>query len=360
MSARLSCFVLICGLALLGPVGCTLLPVHRSTAPVHFAQAPSPHGENGFPNWPLPPDEAADHILLKASWEIRAEEGAGGGTTGAEELKVHFSKDDVTLAVKWKEMPPGKVDGINNAPRKELAAYSVQLLFLAPEDYVVPTSGAHCLSLDDYRAHHPKAKATLEGTKCVLGVASVWMKDLTLPDVLFDDARFRADASYAYFMANLNLLTYLIKHHDGREGNFLVAKDERRRQVFAVDNGVSFGGLFYNWFVANWNSIRVPALRKESVDKLRQLERRDLDGLGVVAQLERRDLDGLGVVAQLDLDERGIYQNAKLGENLDPKKGVRIQGSVVQLGLTESEIDDVYQRIQDLIRDVDAGKLQTF
>ncbi len=45
---------------------------------------------------------------------------------------------------------------------------------------------------------------------------------------------------------------------------------------------------------------------------------------------------------------------------LDPTKGVRIQGSVVQLGLTESEIDDVYQRIQELIRDVDAGEIQTF
>jgi hypothetical protein len=312
---------------------------------VHFAQAPSPHGEDRFPNWPLPPDEAAS-LMLEAPGEIGSEEGAGGGTTGAEELKVDFFKDDVTLAVKWKEMPPGKLDGINNAPRKELAAYAVQPLFLTPEDYVVPTSAAHCMPLDDYRAHHPEATATLEGTSCVLGLGSVWMKDVTLPDVLFDDAHFRADANYAYFMANLNLLTYLIKHHDGREGNFLVAKDERRRQVFAVDNGVSFGGLFYNWFVANWNCIRVPALRKESVEKLRQLERRDLDGLGVVAQLE--------------LDERGIYQNAKLGENLDPKKGVRIQGSGVQLGLTESEIDDVYQRIGDLIRDVDAGKLQTF
>jgi len=295
--------------------------------------------------WPLPPDETVPH-LLEASWEIRAEKGLAAGTTGAEEITVHFSKDDVTVAVKWKEMPPGKLDGTNNAPRKELAAYAIQPLFLAPEDYVVPTSAAHCMPLDDYRAHHPEATATLEGTSCVLGVASVWMKDVTVPDVLFDDARFRADANYAYFMANLNLLTYLVAHHDGREGNFLVSKDERRRHVFAVDNGVSFGGLFYNWFVANWNSIRVPALRKESVDKLRQLERRDLDGLGVVAQLE--------------LDERGVYQNAKLGENLHPKKGVRIQGSVVQLGLTESEIDDVYQRIEDLIRDVDAGKLQTF
>ena len=345
MSARASRFVLLCGLALLGPLGCTVLPVHRSTAPVHFAQAPSPRGEDRFPNWPLPPGEAASH-LLEAPGKVRGEEGAGGGTTGAEELKVRFFKDDVTLAVKWKEMPPGKLDGINNAPRKELAAYAIQPLFLAPEDYVVPTSVAHCIPLDDYSAHHPQAKASLEGTSCVLGLGSVWIKDVTLPEVLFDDALFRQDANYAYFMANLNLLTYLIKHHDGREGNFLVSKDAKRRQVFAVDNGVSFGGLFYNWFVANWNSIRVPALRKESVEKLRQLERRDLDGLGVVAQLE--------------LDERGIYQNAKLGENLGPMKGVRIQGNVAQLGLTESEIDDVYQRMEDLIRDVDAGKLQTF
>ena len=77
--------------------------------------------------------------------------------------------------------------------------------------------------------------------------------------------RFRADATYAYFLSNFNVLTYLTGHKDGRDGNFLTAKDPKRRQVFAVDNGVAFdipyGGIYFNWFVPNWNRVRIPAIR---------------------------------------------------------------------------------------------------
>ena len=121
--------------------------------------------------------------------------------------------------------------------------------------------------------------------------------------------------------------------------------------MFSIDNGVSFGagfsGLFYNWFVANWNSIRVPALRAESIDRLRTLKPADLTA-------------ALGVVSQLALDDQGIYRNVPPGENLDPSRGVRIEGKTLQFGLTDDEIEDVWERIQDLIEDVDDGDLPVF
>jgi hypothetical protein len=181
----------------------------------------------------------------------------------------------------------------------------------------------------------------------VLGVLALWLEELKLPNPLLDPVRFDSDYVYAYFMSNLNLVTYLMKHHDGREGNFLVSTIPNRRQVFAIDNGVAFGGIWYNWFVANWNSIRVPALRKESIDRLRGLTEQDFH-------------DALGVVAQLELDDDGIYRIVDPGPNLDDDDGVRREGKILQLGLTDDEIEDVWDRVEDLIEDVDDGTIPVF
>ena len=326
--------------------GCTMLPVSRSTEPVRFDRPPAPPGGDPFPNWPVHPDQV-ETILAEARAEIVELKRGVAGTTGAVKATYRFPEhDDIEFTVKWKKVPED-LDGINNAPRKELAAYEIQKLFLSPEDYVVPTSVTRCARLEFYRQLvDPKGEATLSGSRCVLGIASVWLDDVTLPDPLFDDAEFRRDPTRAYYLANLNLFTYLVAHHDGREGNFLMAKNPKRPQFFSVDNGVSLGGLFYNWFVPNWNSIRVPALRKASIDKLRAVEREDLAFLEVVAELE--------------LDENGIYKNVTPGKSLDPDRGALHRGTTVQFGLTEGEIDDVFERIRSLIDDVDAGVIQVF
>jgi len=284
---------------------------------------------------------------------VKEHSAAGSGTTGAEKLTLVFSEVDESFDVKWKLMPTGwspvagRLDGINNSPRKELAAWRIQRLFLEPVDYVVPVSMAYCAPMEKARRLHPDLQPTLKGSDCALGVVALWMRDLALPDLLLDPERFDRDYVYAYYLANLNLFTYLVKHHDGRDGNFLISKNDARRQVFAIDNGVSFGGLFYNWFVPNWNSIRVPALRRESIERLRALRREDLD-------------QTLGVVAQLERNEEGIYVNRPPGPNLDASAGVRQKEGVLQLGLTDGEIGAVWQRIQDLIEDVDDGKIAVF
>ena len=111
--------------------------------------------------------------------------------------------------------------------------------------------------------------------------------------------------------------------------------------------GAGFSGLFYNWFVANWNSIRVPALRQASIDRLRGLKEEDVTAV-------------LGVVSQLERNDEGIYLNVPPGKNLDPGRGVRIEGTQLQFGLTGEEISDVWERIQDLIEDVEEGELPVF
>ena len=323
-------------------------PRHRGS--VAFARAPSPYGDDPYPNWPLPPQDAAE-LMAGAPIEridVLSREHAGAGLTGAARLQVHFSEPGVELVLKWKELPPGTLDGINNSPRKEIAAWAIQPLFLDPEDYVVPPSVARCPPLALYREEFqaPEARPSIEGVDSVCGIASLWIKNVTVPELVYDPSRFLVDPSYAYFMSNFNLLTYLIAHRDGRSGNFLVSKDRARRQVFAVDNGVAFGGMFYNWFVPNWHIIRVPALRKESVKRLRKLDRDDLDVLAVLAQFE--------------LDEERDLDRVKPDKPLDPDRGVVFRDGTLQLGLTRAEIEAIWVRIQRLLKEIDAGEIGTF
>ena len=349
---RAAALVVACTLS-----SCTMLPVSRGEPPQFTSPTVRSAEEDRFPHWPMPPHELES---LVASGDMRVLEvgSAGGGTTGAVKLKVVFPDHDRSASVKWKPMvpprwvdvlpfAPGMLDGINNSPRRELAAWKIQPLFLDPEDYVVPESVVYCATLQDVPAEGIDFVPTLEESDCVLGLLSMWMKNVELPEQLFDLDRFRRDPVYAHYLANFNLLAYLIKHHDGREGNFLGSQDDSRRQVFAIDNGVAFGGIFYNWFVPNWSDIRVSALRKESVDRLREVTEADLT-------------QALGVVAELRLDEEGIFRNVDPGPNLDDDSGVRYENGTLQFGLTEEEIDDIWERIEDLLEDVDEADLAVF
>ena len=96
----------------------------------------------------------------------------------------------------------------------------------------------------------------------------------------------------------------------------------------------------------NWNVLRVPAVRKETVDRLRELDEDDLEFLEVVAQMEP--------------DENGILQLVEPGEAIDDDEGASLEGTTLQFGLTEDEIEDVWERIEDLIEDVDDGKIPVF
>ncbi len=295
-------------------------------------------------NWPLHPLRS-ESLMRDAPMKVISERYAGAGISGASRVEVRYPGEDQSLTLKWKTMP-GDLDGINNSPRREIASYRAQFLFLEPEDFVVPPSVARCLVPGDFAEPERHRDRIRSDSTCELGVLSLWLRDVTIPDPLYDEARFVRDPTYARYLANFNLLTYLIRHRDGRDGNFLIARDETRPITFAIDNGMTFGGFFYNWFVDNWDDIEVAALPRESVERLRKITHHDLQKLGVVAELR--------------LDADGVYRSAEHSENFDPEDGVRTRPGVIQLGLTKDEIEDMSRRIEDLLEGVDRGEIQLF
>jgi hypothetical protein len=271
---------------------------------------------------------------------------AGGGVTGARKIALRSPDLGRQFLAKWKEAPR-RFESWNNSPRRELAAYEVQKLFLDPEDFVVPPSVMRCAPLDEYQAViDPAAEPTVPGSRCVLGNLSLWMENVTVPKVLYDEKRFATDPNYAARMADFNLLTFLIDHNDGRRGNFLVSKDEADRRVFAIDNGISFDAWIWNYFVKNWNDLRVPALRKKSVDRLREVKPHQVEALAVLAELR--------------LMPNGLLEPVEHGPPMSGKRGARFGRGVVQFGLMADEVDDVMEQIEEVLDAVDDGEMPVF
>ncbi len=332
----------------LAAAGCQTIPSNTGM-PLEFSSAERPAAASAFPNFPKDPRilEEDGPRQLDAGEEKAIElERTAAGTSGALSVELESKVTGKQVRIKWKPMPDGTLEEYNNSARKQLAAYQAQKLFLDAEDWVVPTVVTYCVPLPKYVRETGGGSPNLKGTNCVLGTASIWLQNVTSEENLYDEQRFVSDPVYAYYMSNFNILTYLIDHSDPKRSNFLVSKEPDRRQVFSIDNGLAFGETFRNFFPSPWHVIFVAALRKDSIDRLRALQRKDLDSLGVVAQLER--------------DSRRVLVNVPFGENLAPNKGVRKSSAKVQLGLTKAEIDGVWKRIQRLVARVDNGEIAVF
>lgn len=304
-----------------------------------------PSGRHG--NLPLPPGEM-ERLMATAPFEIEEVEGAGGGVMGAKKLELEFDtpdKHDVDFDVKWKEGASGG-EGWNNAPRREIAAYRIQQLYLDPVDYIVPPVVARCIPLRTYQPIEKEPPATFEGTQCVFGTLSAWLDNVTMPSQAFDAERFSTDRRYAYHFGNLNLLTYLIDHRDARQNNFLISKDPANPQLFAIDNGISFGGVLYNFFTSHLDRIRVGGLPERSIERLRTVTHE---------QWQR-----LAVLVQLQADEHGILRPVEFTPAWDPEAGARWSKGVLQLGLTTAEIEAVEQRAKALLAEIDKGAITLF
>ncbi len=340
--------LLVVALLFVGLGGCSnLTPIERP--PLEFTEAAVPEQADSYPNWPYPPtriETLLAETLVSGDFELTERKQTEYGGSGPSRLTLYFPKIERSIRFKWKAVPSEELETVNNSPRKEIAAYEIQKLFLDPEDYVVPTTLLHCEPMGRYAAEQGALRPSMKGTDCVLGVLSVWLQDVTIAETLYEEARFTKEPDYAHYMANFNLLTYLIDHKDARESNFLVAKDSARRQVFSVDNGIAFQPFLYKFFANNWNVIRVAGLREKYVERLRELEREDLDVLGVVAQFEK--------------DEGGVFVPVGHGDNLSPNEGVRLRGNVIQIGLARFEIEGVWRRIQRLLKEVDSGAIPVF
>ncbi len=331
-------------LASVATLACVTGP--RGFEPVRFAPANRPAAAASYPNWPVSPDEAMALVKTR-SYDIRVVKRTEAGTGGAEKFTVAFAHLEENLNFKVKRVPPD-LDGINNSPRRELAAYAVQRLFLDAEDYVVPTTAVRCSPIERWLEYHTDGDPQLPDSNCILLATALWLRDVAVPERVYDKERFVEDPVYARYLADFNLFAYLIDHRDGRSGNFLVSQDEGRRQVFAIDNGISFGPIwpFYNWFVPNWNVLRVAALRADSVDRLREIRREHLDSLLVVQEM--RD------------DGTGHYVDAKPGPPLDERGGAVSRDGVVQFGLKAGEIEDLWFRIRNVVERVDQGEIPVF
>jgi hypothetical protein len=296
-------------------------------------------------NWPAPPPEI-ERRLASEAFELRSATSAGGGLTGALKLDLFFPASGDTLAFKWKPIPNADADGWNNTPRKELATYALQAWFLEPADYVVPTVAMRCLPPEELRAQGVDAEPNLPGIRCVLGMLALWLEQVTIPDDIFDAKRFAADPRYATSVGRLNLLTYLVEHTDGREGNFLASTVADDPRYFSIDNGITFGTFLSNWFVPNWNVIRVPALPHIEIERLRKVERSQIDRLGALAEMQ----------ANTD----GVLVSVPPVMNRDPDRGTQVTPDRLQLGLTRSELDAIETRLRTLLERVDRGELPVF
>lgn len=295
--------------------------------------------------WPSSPGRL-EELIRHADRRLVAREELAAGVTGAHKIEWHFPAIDQTLAFKWRRAPEPDLDAWNDSPRRELAAYELQKWFLDPEAFVVPPTAVFCGSPG------VTGGAPTEGFSCELGVASLWIDQATIPEVLWQPERFARDPEYAHRVAEFDLFTFLIQQRDGGvqgfyagRGNFLTDDPTRPTRFYAVDNGISFGEWFFNFFAPNWGGLRVPAVPARAVERLRAIDGSDLARLGVVAELERR--------------RGGWLEPVEPTRNVAPERGARRNGRRVQLGLTTDEIDDVATRLRAVLEAARDGKLRT-
>jgi hypothetical protein len=124
-------------------------------------------------------------------------------------VTIAFADSSVMLT-KWAAAPRNGEE-FNNQPRYEVAAYEIQKLFLSEADYVVPPTLLRVFDAGWFKAIKEETAPTFGNTNSVVAVLQYWLTAVR-QDSVFDLKRFERDTAYARHLANLNLLTYLIKH----------------------------------------------------------------------------------------------------------------------------------------------------
>jgi hypothetical protein len=252
--------------------------------------------------------------------------------------------DSTVMKVKWANAPRGG-GTFNNEPRYERAAFVLQKLFLAEDEYVVPPTILRVFPLEYVRAQVPEIRPTFGNAASSVLVALQYWIPLVTPENFWDKQRAETDTLYARRIGNMNVLTHLIRHADANIGNFLISQVPKDPRVYSVDNGVSFRSVPSNRGF-EWRDLRVKRLPAATVERLRRITRADLDAaLGVLAEFEIRN---------------GTLVEVAPGENLNPGRGIRQSAERIQLGLTAPEIGDVEGRLRNLLKNVDSGKITTF
>jgi hypothetical protein len=300
-----------------------------------------------------------EQLLAADDLQILGMDDPPGGLQGAKILTLRGSAGgrSVTFRVRWRAQSTADVI---NEPRKELAAYAVQKLFLNDEELVAPPTAAYCFSLAAYRRFAPDEKATFRGVDCVLGFATYWLEGVKnvssaredgwvgnhSDSMLWDPRLFERDPMYRASISKCNLLTHLINHGDAHGGQLLLEQTPRGLRAYVVDNSVAFLSIKnpVMLFREDWSQLLVPSLPPGSIARLQSLGRQDLAQLGVVQELELRD---------------GRLLPRKPASTIAPNDAgaIRWSGTRLRIGLTDSEIDLVSSRIRDLLARPDLAKL---
>lgn len=283
------------------------------------------------------------------------------GTQGAKVLTVAIPERDGqrVFRAKWR---PLSSESLTNDPRKELGAYAVSKLFLEPYEYVVPPTAGHCFDLARYQAvvdGTARPSFPERGTRCVFGFLSYWLENVGnaadarkagvwSEEDIFDEKLFLANHEYGKSISDLNLLTYLIHHGDAHEYQFLITEDRRTPRAYSVDNSIAFRSIKNPmlFFRKDWSAIQVPAISRQSVERLRNLDKNAWATLAVIEQY---------LVANGRLLPKPPSSLAG-----PPNDGLRWAGVSLQVGLTDAEIAGVRDRLESLLKDVESGTLKTF
>lgn len=292
------------------------------------------------------PGARIERVLRDGELRITHAAASSTGVTAPSKLRIEAIIDGAKLSfnAKFKPAPVPDGDVMNNSPRREIAAYELQKLFLDEDDWVVPPTVLRCLDLDRHGEWLDQAEPWPE-TGCVLGVLAFWLDHVTGDDVL-DGERFKRDAAYRHHVSNANVLTTLIGHQDSLGENIVVSTDPARPRVFAIDNGLAFEAMGINpvaLISSAWADMRVPVVPERTAARLQKLHAADLERLRAVAQMKRegRRLEPVPVTPPMSPDE-----------------GVRREGDVIQWGLTVDETKNVHKRLIDLIAAIQKRELE--
>ena len=253
--------------------------------------------------------------------------------------------DSSTMWLKFALAPEGGAGTFNNEPRYEVAAYELQKMFLPEDEYVVPPTLLRVFPLTWLKERNSQAEPTFrDAPGSVLMAVQYWLQNVT-PDNYWNRDRARADSVYAYFIGNFNIVTHVIRHQDANVGNYLISSSAERPRVFVVDNGVAFNSAPSNRGF-EWRDMRVERVPRGTIERLRKVTRAELDAR-------------LGVLAEYEVRERQLVVVAP-GANINDGRPVRQRDGRIQIGLTRFEIGQVEDRIRDLVKRADEGKLRVF
>lgn len=258
-----------------------------------------------------------------------------GGDQGTKLFTVSIDEAGATHTFRAKWRGPS-TSGLINEPRKELAAYAVQKLFLEPDEYVAPPTAAHCFREQDYRAFSTEVDQPLPGTDCILGFLSLWLEDVKTVESahkagwlrdgenVWSPSLFAADAYYKRSIAHANLFMFAVNHGDPHPLQFILERLDPGVRIYVVDNSIAFRSIKNPkiLFETDWSQIQVPAFPQDTLARIRSLDDQDFARLGVLDEfvpadggLVRRSTESpTPVVTGLDWDQKVLRIGLPPGE----------------------------------------------